>query len=109
MVNKLKLAKKLRNKKDKEWRLAVLQAYGNECFICSSKKLLNCHHIIPREFKETRHDVKNGIVLCPLHHKWGMFSAHKNPIWFIQRIPKGDLKYLFERVNGLYLTTEYKK
>ncbi len=82
MVNKLKQQKRERNKKDKEWRVQVLKEC-NKCVICGDTKMPNAHHIIPKNFKETRWDVINGIILCPKHHKFGKFSAHKNALWFI--------------------------
>jgi hypothetical protein len=82
-VDKKKLAKKIRNKLDKEWREKVKYKDRGLCAICLATKFNNCHHIIPKEIKEFRHDEMNGILLCPLHHKFGTYSAHKNAIWFI--------------------------
>lgn len=27
-------------------------------------------------------ELLNGVTLCPTHHKFGKYSAHKNSIWF---------------------------
>lgn len=44
---------------------------------------LNAHHILPKEkYKELSTLPINGIALCPNHHKYSKFSAHRNPIWF---------------------------
>ena len=72
--------------KDKEWKKAVRER-DVHCQICGpqsrpTQKILNCHHLIPREFEEFRWDVDNGMLLCVHHHAWGKLSAHKNPIWF---------------------------
>lgn len=67
-----------RDNKDKEWSKTIKDYYGNKCIICGSNKLLNAHHIIPREFQETRWDTLNGVPLCISHHKYSKFSAHKN-------------------------------
>jgi len=80
-MDKRKEAKKQLKKKDKEWADEIKKDKG--CIICGSKIRLNAHHIIPREIKDTRHDLLNGIPLCPKHHKFGMLSAHRNPAWFI--------------------------
>ncbi len=80
-MNKKKLLKRENKRKDKEWALAVKSRFDNQCAICNSKEYLNAHHIIPREFGETKWDVQNGIALCPLHHKWGRYSFHKNGLW----------------------------
>jgi len=82
-MNKKKLEKRLRNRKDIEWREKV-KSKCNKCIICGDLKRVNCHHIIPKEIKATRWAVRNGITLCPKHHKFGRFSAHKNALWFIR-------------------------
>lgn len=82
MVNKRVQEKRERNKKDKEWRETILKIYDGKCVICGDTKRPNAHHIIPRTFEQTRWDLNNGIILCPKHHKFGKFSAHKNPLWF---------------------------
>ncbi len=46
--------------------------------------VLHAHHLLPKEqYKEFRTKAINGICLCPIHHKFGKFSAHRNPIWFV--------------------------
>jgi len=66
----------------KEWRASVL-ALGDKCVVCGKgPKYNNCHHLIPHEFREFEYDIDNGIVLCPLHHTLGKYSAHKHPMWF---------------------------
>jgi len=104
-MNKQKLEKKERNKKDREWRKQVLSNYNGKCFICGDIKLPNAHHIIPKNIEVTRWDVKNGIILCPKHHKFGIFSAHKNPLWFINLMMnnnKEKVEYLINKVNNYY-------
>ena len=79
-----KLEKQERNKKDKLWSIEVKTRDNNICVICSSGKLIHTHHIIPRENKKFRHDIDNGVSLCPLHHKYSYeISAHKNSLMFI--------------------------
>lgn len=78
--------KKNEKQKDKEWREKIMERFDNTCAFCPETKRINAHHIIPRTFKELRWDVENGIALCPLHHKLGKFSAHKNPLWFFNHI-----------------------
>ena len=92
-----KQLKKNKKQKDKEWRNSIIEKYDNTCAFCPETKRINAHHIIPRTFKETRHEIENGIALCPLHHKWGSFSAHKNPLWFFNhcRALKIEIKEAF--------------
>jgi len=98
MVNKLKLEKKERNKKDKEWRLAVKTKFENRCVICGSPKMLNVHHLIPRCNKIYRNDIMNGLVLCARCHRFSRVnSPHQNPlmfhIWFESHYPE-EFNYL---------------
>ena len=47
---------------------------------------------------------KNGILLCPKHHKFGRFSAHKNPLWFINLLQDCDpetYNYLLNKLKDL--------
>jgi len=81
---KLKLEKRERNKKDKEWRELVKKRDNSKCVICNRTDIVHCHHIIPREDKEFRFNIDNGICLCPLHHKFSRnISPHKNPFSFM--------------------------
>ena len=96
-----KQLKKNEKQKDNEWRQKVIEQYGARCAICKNIKKPNAHHIIPRTFKETRWDPENGIMLCPRHHKFGKFSAHKNPLWFITLLIKNEpkkYKYLITKL-----------
>lgn len=76
--------KKLRNKLDKEWSFNVKKVFNNKCAILNcNNSLLHTHHLIPREIKESRHDVNNGICLCAYHHKFSLeISPHRNPLVF---------------------------
>ena len=83
-------AKGEKAKQDKIWKEAV-RARDKVCQMCPSDKLnkvLNAHHIIPREFQDYRWDINNGILLCVHHHKFGKFSAHKNAVWFLWWLSK---------------------
>jgi hypothetical protein len=45
---------------------------------------LHSHHILPKErYPEFKLERINQAILCPLHHKFGRWSAHRNPIWFV--------------------------
>lgn len=101
-----RLLKKLRNKCYKMWRMRVLERWGGVCVVCGSTKLPNCHHIVPKEppaFAALRYDPINGIVMCPTHHKFGKFSAHKNPLWFVHflrlKVPQTEIDYLVKKMN----------
>lgn len=89
-MNKAKQLKKDNARKDREWRKELIKQEGAKCTICGDTNRPNAHHIIPKTFKETRHDVQNGVMLCPKHHKYGKFSAHKNALWFINLLQDCD-------------------
>lgn len=45
---------------------------------------LHAHHLLPKErYPEFKFEPVNGVALCPSHHKFGRYSAHRNPIWFV--------------------------
>ena len=84
-MNKAKEELKALKKKDKEWADAIKSRDGNRCVVCSRAVRPNAHHIIPRENRILRHNIMNGITLCPNHHRFSRtFSAHKNPFAFIR-------------------------
>ena len=67
----------------KEWSSFVKARDLYKCVICGDTKLLNAHHIIPKEDKLMSTELINGISLCPKHHKFDIvISAHRNPLAF---------------------------
>ena len=97
---KLKLA-------DIKWSLEVRNRDG-ECICCGRKDKLQAHHIVPREIKEYRHELNNGITLCPKCHRFSLkASAHRNPFIFylvITRKRQEQFKYLVHLLieNGYF-------
>ena len=82
-MNKRRRLKKERNKADKLWKTGIRTEFCGKCAVCGSERLVNCHHLLPREMAEYRHQPINGITLCPLHHKYSrLLSAHKNSLAF---------------------------
>ena len=70
------------------WAKAVKEKAGNLCIFndmnCSGT--LNAHHVIHRSNHAVRWYLPNGVSLCNYHHTLGSFSAHQNPIWFIDKM-----------------------
>jgi len=90
-------------KEDKEWAKKVKERDNNMCVVCGSTERLNAHHIIPREIKDTKHNLDNGISLCPKHHRFSFeLSAHQNPlaffVWFSRKYPL-RYKKIREKIN----------
>lgn len=113
-----KLERKERNKKDKEWSIAIRNMFDNKCAHCGSKIKLNACHIIPREIHQFRYDLENGIALCPRCHKFSYeWSAHHNPfafhVWFMEYHPEQFLRLLnkwklHEEFKGLEGSIKFK-
>lgn len=94
-------------KKLKQWSIDVRNRDGNKCSICSVTKYIHAHHIIPREVKEFRFDLENGLAICAKHHRYCReISCHANPftfmIWFMK-----NKKEQYE--NLLYKLKELQK
>ena len=83
--------RRLSNKAMNLWKQVVHKQWGDKCQACGVNNgslvngkpvRLNCHHIEDKGNWALRFDPKNGILLCPLHHKFGIDSVHKSPVWF---------------------------
>ena len=78
-------AKGLRDKCDKKWSLCVRLA--GRCAICGKTTHLQAHHMIKRDVMFYRHDLRNGVCLCPDCHKFSAeCSAHGAPWEFEVRM-----------------------
>jgi len=98
-------------KKDKEWAKLVKERWNNRCTICWHKfgvintRYLNAHHIVDRYVKELRHDLINGVAICPRHHAFDKFySAHRNPLWFLNWMYENnpnDMIYLMNKLKEI--------
>ena len=87
----------------KLWGINVRLRDNNTCQICGSTKFLNAHHIIPKEIKELSLDIMNGETLCVKCHKFGLFSAHKNGLWFSEFLKTKKPRqyaYLLKKIQG---------
>lgn len=83
-------------KEDKEWARMIKVRDEHQCVICGETERINAHHIIPREIEELKHDMRNGISLCPSHHRFNrQLSAHQNPLAFFVWL-KLNRKHVFE-------------
>ena len=87
----------LKKRLDVLWAKAVKLLAQNRCEIVTNKRCqnvngfgkghgLNAHHIIGRSNFNVRWDVNNGVALCVKHHVFSIWSAHKNPFWFLQKM-----------------------
>lgn len=75
----------INNELDTSWAGEVKTRDGNVCQRCGkTSKRLNAHHIIPRQYKELRWDICNGVSLCPRCHRLGKEAAHQNALLFAE-------------------------
>lgn len=106
--------KNIKIRLDYNWANIVKERANNCCEICGSNKSINAHHVISRRILRTRWDLRNGIALCSSHHFFGNFSAHSNPIWFLNWFKlyrPDDYKYLESVKNEIisYSLEDYQE
>jgi hypothetical protein len=95
---------------DPIWKEIAKKIYfrdNYECIICDKKGgRLNAHHIIDRSIKEFRHDLLNGISLCPNCHKWNRIrSPHRSSglyfiVWLLSEKPIQAM-YLIHKLKDI--------
>jgi hypothetical protein len=89
-INALKSRElKEQKEKDKIWADMIKARDDWSCVICGNQFKPNAHHIVPRENKDFRHCLNNGVTLCTKHHKFSrIISAHNNPMAFFLWLQK---------------------
>ncbi len=103
-----------RRRADKAWSLAVRARAGNACEICGAKENIQAHHLLDRSYSPTRHELRNGIALCALHHKYSRFqSAHRGGLlfhsWFKATRPDDEFILYVWAVDGMAFQAEGTK
>lgn len=98
-----KALKREEKERDIQFAKDVKTRDGWQCVLCPNRENLHCHHILPRERRDLRHDLKNGITLCCLHHKFSLeISPHKNAFEFfcwLEKFRPETFQYLKEKAN----------
>jgi hypothetical protein len=93
-----------KRKKLAEWSKQV-RSRDKTCIICERNDHLNAHHILAKEtYKDLMFETQNGVTLCPRHHKFGKYSAHKNPIWFAKILQESHPDQYMWAVEHIGLT-----
>ena len=101
---KLESTAKIQRRLFKLWSEAVRERAMLKCEYCGIENKainingvstkLDSHHFISRKVKNMplKFEIKNGICVCPICHKWGMPSFHRDPIttitWLIKTSPE---------------------
>lgn len=83
-LDKLEPKTRIRRRLAKLWSETVRRQGGDRCAVCGRSGLdtkLDAHHIEARACRPLRYDPQNGILLCPSHHKFGLDSFHRSPVW----------------------------
>ena len=70
----LKFRRTLTKPRDENFRKDVMHAYGRACCICGLQFEAEAAHIIPHKDERTSQTVRNGLALCPNHHR--MYDRH---------------------------------
>lgn len=73
---------------DKLWADKVKELAGYKCELCSGTQGLNSHHIHTRHNHSVRWFLPNGVCLCNNCHQANPYSAHRNPLWFTNKMRK---------------------
>ena len=95
---------------DKIWSEVIKKRAGGKCEYCGKETGLNSHHIFSRSNKRVRWEVDNGICVCVSHHIFGLFSAHKSPIEFVEWLKEYRGVEWYERLRSKSkLTVKFKK
>ena len=95
---------------DDLWSKAVKALAGNKCEYCGKVTGLNSHHVFSRSNNRVRWDTDNGVCVCVLHHVFGLFSAHKSPIEFVEWIKEARGVGWYEKLRAkASLARPYKK
>ena len=96
------------------WRQIVRRRARKRCEVpeCKKTKFLNAHHVEGYTTNKTlRYDPRNGLCLCPSHHKFGRQSAHKSFCFMYKMmtcVRSLDLDYLLKvNQNKVVITPEY--
>ena len=77
---------------DAAWQQAVIARFG-QCERCGTTERLAGHHVVPRRYHKTRHDIKNGICLCVKCHSFVHSSIKKGQLFCDARLViRGDFQ-----------------
>ena len=85
------------------WSAIVHARTDGRCEVCGAEGKNDAHHVQPRQVcSGLRFDPRNGVCLCPSHHKFGRQSAHKGMLWFADWFRKnrpGDYGHVMENLD----------
>ena len=96
-----KMQKREEKQKDIAWSLKIRE---RPCFVCGTWENLHAHHLLPREFRQERHNLLNGVSLCCSHHKFNLnISAHRAPSMFMILLEKESPEQFVWLQNRLQL------
>ena len=92
----------LKHKMDKIWSGIIREKQF--CEMCG-RPANNPHHVVGRRILSIRWDLRNGCLLCTYCHLFSKFSAHQDPLgfmeWFKRKRPY-DYEYLLAKKNELF-------
>lgn len=85
-------------KHHENWARALKKCFGNKCMLCGWKEdSCDAHHIVPKR-EGGLNNLKNGIVLCPNHHKLADIGKLKKE--YLSEIINNKIQSLLEELKG---------
>lgn len=94
---------KIRVKKaDIEWAKQVKERDHYTCQRCGAKhqsRGMHAAHIVSRRYKQTRHDLENGITLCFGCHMWAHQNPHEAIDFFMNHLGKDRYEQLRQKAQ----------
>lgn len=81
------------------WSKIIKLKANMKCEYCGKETGLNSHHIFSRSNRHTRWEVDNGVCVCVGHHIFGLISAHKAPIEFIEWLKEKRGQEWYDRLR----------
>lgn len=117
-AKKLASPSHLKKECDQLWR--TQGKMGAKCEVCvtlpANQRInytqLHAHHFIGRRNLRLRWNLQNRIWLCPIHHDFGVLSAHNDPEWFREwmlKYRKEDFEYCNLVKNDIQYDIDYQK
>lgn len=91
----------LEDQADALWSKAVKKRDGHRCVRCGSRKGLESAHGLPRTYRATRWELRNGLAMCwDCHRLWAHRFPHEFTVWFQARIGARDYVDLYARAQS---------
>jgi len=79
--------RKLELRADKLWSQVIYAVFAGHCAKCKSMYGVSPHHVVKRRNKQLRHEVYNGMLHCPVCHRWAEDYPVEYLKWMEEKFP----------------------